>query len=374
MNGNRNKIFHLGLSLCLAAGLAVSANGQHEPPKTPKPAKPVRTVKPRAEVHPAPPAEPMVGFRREQIVTTERSIAVDPNVALKLCITEGRVKINGWERDEVRVFVKNGNKFGIKVLEKNPESGKANWVWIAGMPGGPGRPGASIECLSGDVVEMDVPVSSTLNISGRSTQTTVDSVKKISIKNVEGSVALRNISGGINAVALQGDLSVENSGGAIVLETTTGNIIAYAVTPGQIGDLFRAKTNSGAIALQNVEHRQIESSSITGSQIFDGKFLSGGLYNFKTSNGSIRLSIPEKTSATFEAAFGPGSFNSDLPLNILTENDRPNARHIVAKLGSGDAAVKLTSSSGSITIQKQGDDQRQPQNKKENKQLRNQKR
>ena len=372
MNGNRNKIFHLALSLCLAAGLAMSAKGQHESPKSPRPAKPVPTVRSKVEAPATPPAEPTMGFPRKQAVTTEKSIAVDPNVALKLCIAEGRVKINGWERDEVRVFVRNGNKFGLKVQEKNPENGKAYWVWIAGMTGGPGRPGASSECLSGETVELDVPVSSTLSITGRSTQTTVDSVKKITIKNVEGSVALRNISGGINATALQGDLSVENSGGAIVLETTTGNIIAYAVTPGQIGDLFRAKTNSGAIALQNVEHRQIESSSISGSQIFDGKFLSGGLYNFKTSNGSIRLSLPEKTSATFEATFGLGSFNSDFPLKYLTEDIRPNGKRVVATLGSGDASVKLTSSTGSIRIAKQGAKQDHNKNKNENMQLLNQ--
>jgi hypothetical protein len=368
MNGNRNKIFHFGLSLCLAAGLAVSANGQHEPPKTPKPAKPAPTVKPRAEV---PPVGYIAGFPGRQALTTERSIAVDPNVTLKLCVAEGRVKINGWDRDEVRVFVKNGNKFGVKVLEKNPDSGKANWVWIAGDQSGPARPGVSGECLSGETVEMDVPVNSTLAINGRSTQTTVDSVKKISIKNVEGSVALRNITGGITATALQGDLSVENSSGAISLDTTTGNIIAYEVAPGQIGDLFRAKTNSGAITLQKVDHRQIESSSITGSQVFDGKFLAGGLYNFKTSNGSIRLLIPDKTSATFEVTYGYGAFNSELPLKYVTENVMPDAKRVVATLGSGDASVKLTSSTGSIRIAKQ--EAKQEPNKNENKQLRDRK-
>lgn len=362
MNGNRNKILRLGLSLCFTAGLAVSVNAQHEtpkPPKTSKAAKPAVTVQPDAEAPEAPPEGLLRGFPRHQEITTEKSVAVDPNVALKLCVLEGRVRINGWERDEVRVFVKDGNKFGIKVLEKNAES-KPNWLWIGNMPTRPMQPGgSSSDCLSGESIEMDVPIRSTITITGRTTQTTVDSIKKITIKNVEGSVALRNISGGISAVALQGDLSVENSGGAIALETTTGNIIAYEVTPGQVGDLFRAKTNSGAISLQKVEHRQIDSSSITGSVLFNGKFLPGGQYNFKTSNGSIKLVIPKESSAMFEATYGYGSFNSEFPLKYLTQNIRPNGKHIVATIGDGDATVKLTSSSGSIGISGQQKEQEQ---------------
>ncbi len=163
---------------------------------------------------------------------------------------------------------------------------------------------------------------------------------------------LRNITGGINAYTSQGDVMVENSGGAIALESTTGNIVAIEVSPGQIGDLLRAKTNSGAITLQKVEHRQIEASSISGSLLFDGKFLNGGIYNFRTSNGSIRLAIPASSSCTFKATYGFGSFHSEIPLKILTENDSPRARTVIATLGDGGAAVSVTTSSGSIAIRK----------------------
>lgn len=68
----------------------------------------------------APVAEPAIadfGFHGGD--NYERAIAVSPNVNLSLCVLEGRLSINGWRRDEVRIYVHNGNKFGFKVLEKS---------------------------------------------------------------------------------------------------------------------------------------------------------------------------------------------------------------------------------------------------------------
>ncbi len=329
----------LVLFLCLS-GVSTDTLGQDKaPPKAPK----------TRETTPVPHAEPPEPFH-EDGVTSERSMSVDPNVAVKLCVSEGALKINGWNRNEVRVFVKNGRKFGMKALEKSAETGKVNWLWIAHNSVGPPRPAS--DCLAGDSIEIDAPIGTSFDLSGRAARTTVDSIKKIKVKIVEGVIMLRNITGGINAYTSQGDVMVENSGGAIALESTTGNIVAIEVSPGQIGDLLRAKTNSGAITLQKVEHRQIEASSISGSLLFDGKFLSGGIYNFRTSNGSIRLAIPAASSCTFKATYGFGSFKSEIPIKIITENDTPRARTVVATLGSGDAAVSLTTSSGSIGIRK----------------------
>jgi len=55
--------------------------------------------------------------------TSERSIKVDSNVNLSLCVTQGTIKVNGWNRNEVRVFVQDGSKFGFKVQLKSPKTG-----------------------------------------------------------------------------------------------------------------------------------------------------------------------------------------------------------------------------------------------------------
>lgn len=343
---NGKIIIKSAVFLCMFMTTSAVVFGQSEPPAKPKPrvVQPVRPVRaarlPRVYI-PDP-------------VTSEKAISVDPNVSIKVpCISQGNLKINGWERNEVRVFIKDGTSIGFKVLEKNAASGKPNWILISSAVPTEGPRSHESECISGTSIEIDVPMNAGLNLYGRETETVVDSVRKVSVKNIGGNISLRNIAGGIMAETYEGDVTVENSGGSISLQSSTGNIVAFEVSPGQIGDLFKAKTHNGAISLQKVEHRQIDANSISGTVMFNGKFLSGGQYSFKTSNGSIRMTLPQDSSCTIAASYGFGSFNSDIPLKVLTENIFPGGKNVVATIGSGEATVNLTTNSGSIGIKKQ---------------------
>lgn len=344
MFGNVRNLFCLLILLCIAGGSAASVFGQMKtPPKLPKVSD--RSPKPGAE----PP-----GFFHGDGDTTERSMMVDPNVSLKMCVAEGELKINGWHRNEVRVFVRNGRNFRFKALEKSPETGKVNWLWIGNVV--EGRPGPAAECLSGESVEIDAPMTASLDLSGRDVRTSIDSLKKVSVRIQQGAVMLRNITGGISAQTNRGDMIVENSAGSISLVGFTGNVIVADVKSGQIGDQLTAKTNSGAITMQRVEHRQIQASSISGQVVFDGKFLPGGIYNFRTSTGTINLLIPSASSCTLTATYGVGTFTTDIAHKILTENITPQAKIVVAKIGAGDATVNLTATNGSIGIRRSKED------------------
>lgn len=284
---------------------------------------------------------------------SEKALAVDPNVSIKLpCISQARVSVNGWQRNEIRVFVRNGDNVAFKVHEKDPKSGRPVWVLITRQSPGPGA-GPFSDCISGDRIDIEVPFGTSLSISGRETETRIDSVKKINIKNLGGNVSLRNVSGGITAETFEGDVAVENSSGQISLKTSTGNIIAFEVNPGQVGDLFKAGTSSGSVTLQKVEHRQIEANSVSGTLLFSGKFLPGGIYSFKTSNGSMKLAIPKESSCRLAAWYGFGSIDSEIPIKTITENISSGGKSLTAMLGDGDATVNLTTNSGRITITKQ---------------------
>ena len=275
----------------------------------------------------------------------EKSIAVDAKVNISLCVTEGNLKVTGWERNEIRAFVGNGSQVGLKVLQKNRQN---NAVWVM-VTGGKDEE----ECLSGEEIELDVPRGATVNVKGRTTETKIEMVRKVTVKNIGGDISLNGIEQGINASTYEGDVMVENSGGAISLESANGNIVAFDVAPSEIGDVFKAKTISGAITLQQIEHRQNEISSTSGSIKYTGAFQSGGQYNLRTTNGSILLAIPEKSSCKIYASYGNGKFSSELKLNIITENNTSQAQKLAASLGSGDASVNLTTYSGAIRIKKQ---------------------
>lgn len=327
--------FILGILLCF-----IAANDMYSQTVTRPPA-------------PRPPAS--VWTHSEVRDDSEKAIAVDRNVNVKFCVAEGALKVNGWDRDEVRIFVRKGRPLAVKVLERSSTTDKPNWVLLTSAVPAERQGGRISECLAADSVEIDVPVGASISMEARTAGATIDTVKNVSVRVIEGSINIRNVKGGVKAETFQGDVMLETSGGQISLQTTTGNIIASDVDPGSIGDLMRAKTSSGTISLQRVSHRQIEANSISGSVDFNGTFLPGGIYNFKTTNGSILMTVPANSSCTIAAAYGFGSFNSALPLEILTEQISPGGKNVVAtigEIGDGSSTVNLTTSSGSIAIRK----------------------
>ncbi|MBK8304848.1 MAG: DUF4097 family beta strand repeat protein [Chloracidobacterium sp.] len=139
----------------------------------------------------------------------------------------------------------------------------------------------------------------------------------------------------------------------MMLESTNGNVIVFGSGPSEIGDQFKAKTNSGNVNLQRLDYRQVDVTSISGSVSYNGEILSGGSISLSTSNGSIRMSVPVDTSCQVVASYGFGTFNYDLPLKIETENIMEGpVKRVVGKLGTGGASVRLTTNSGSIVIKK----------------------
>lgn len=316
-----------------------------KPAPTAKPAPPSRNVTTNRE-KPEFPDYPSPVSNRE---TSEKSIKVTPKASLSMCVLEGNLKINGWDRSEVRVFVKNGSNLDFKVLQTDQQNNPV-WIMIQAVNSNPKI--RTNECLVGELIEIDVPRNASVSIKGQETRTEIDSVRKASVKNVGGNIILRNISEGVEASTYEGDVSVENSSGAMTLDSSSGNIIAFEVSPSEIGDIFKAKTNNGKIALQDLSFRQIEVNSISGAINYNGSLLNGGIYNFGTANGSINLIMPQNTSCRVVATYGFGGFNSELPINKETENNTPRTQRIVGTMGTGNATLNLTTSSGSIKLKK----------------------
>jgi hypothetical protein len=317
-------------------------------PQAPKPGhQPLPTPPPRTRVEPRVPRPPVMMGE-----TSERSIKVDPSVNVWLpCVSRGSIKVTGWNRNEVRVFVEGGNKFNFVVQEKSPRSGEPVWIKVSGIQENV-RHGPPSECIWGADIEIDVPTNASVNIKGNEITARIDSVKKAEVKVVGGNLSLRNVANGIGANTGQGDISVEASNGSISLESTTGNILVFDAGPSEIGDMFRAKTNGGAISIQGLDHRQLDVSSISGSVSFSGNIRTGGTYNLRTLRGSIRMTIPEKSAAKISATYGYGSFRSEIPIKIITENVSEGPVKSVVGTFGGDAIIRLASNNGSIVITK----------------------
>ncbi len=348
-----NSILRLRAATILAI-VPIFATAQ--PPKTEPPAKPEidisRPMPPSPEGPRIAPA-PRPKFNALNQDSREKSIKVDAGVNLLVgCVREGTIRVNGWNRNEVRVFVENGNKFSFRTLEKSPKTGEPVWIKLVGTDL-KNQYGPNSECIAAGEIEIDAPMNATITVKGLDITTSIDTVKRVEVESIGGDVSLRNISNGMKVNAGRGDITVEASEGAMSLDTTTGNILVFEGSPSEIGDVFKAKTNSGAVALQSLAYRQIVVESVTGSVAYAGEILNGGSYSLRTSKGSIRLAIPVKSSFQLWATYGFGNFVTEIPIDIATENIMPGPiKTIRGRAGTGDATIKLTTNNGSIGIKK----------------------
>ncbi|HEY2867847.1 MAG TPA: DUF4097 family beta strand repeat-containing protein [Pyrinomonadaceae bacterium] len=349
--------FLLTILVCIGAAV-LACTAQQPKPTIPTP-PPTGKVPAKVKVKDKTTKPPKVmGLPQIEIgdgVTSERSITVDPKVSLTLCITEGTVSVNGWSRNEVRVFVKDGSRVDFKALQKSRD-GNPVWISLVGVKKAPGGATVNPECIAGDEIELDVPENTSLTMKGGDTTTLIDTVRRVSVTTAGGSVSVRNVSQGVRATTYQGDVVVSNSNGPMGLETTSGNIVAGGISPSEVGDAFRARTNSGAISLQKMDFRFAEVNSITGSVLFAGELPSGGSFSFATTNGALRLVLPDKTSCRVAVTYAFGNFRSDLPLKVETESvSAGSVKRVVGTIGTpegGDCSLRLSTNTGAVSIRK----------------------
>ncbi|HQZ82731.1 MAG TPA: hypothetical protein PLR83_05885 [Pyrinomonadaceae bacterium] len=285
-------------------------------------------------------------------VPQEKALLVNSEVNLTLCVLRGKLSVNSWSRNEVRVYTAEGSKFEFKVLQKDA-AGTPVWVSVnaTSQRANPTLPPS--DCLDEDDIEIDAPAGTTLSVKGREVALSVSSINTVAVSTFGGDTQLRNIADGVSALVNRGNISIEDSSGAISVESTTGNILVFGVKPKKPGDIFRAKTLSGNIAIVDTNHRQIDAGTISGAISYTGPILNGGAYRFSSQNGNLRLDLPKDSSATVAATYGFGSFSSGFQLEVATENiTEESIKSIVGKIGKpSDAVIKLITMSGRIEFQ-----------------------
>ncbi len=300
--------------------------------------------------------------RRAKAGSLEKSIQVNSKkVFIQLCVTQGKVKVNGWNRKEVRAFINGGEGLGIRVREKSSRDKKPVWLDVVGY-----NPKSRFErrsrtrkpynkCLSGKDIELDVPQYADVKLQVRSGDASIGEIKTAKLTVINGDILVNNIEKRTEAHTHQGSITIRNSGGRMSVSTTTGNIIAFNTESNEIGDYFKAKTRSGAVTLQSIGQKEVEASSVSGTLNYIGKIKNYGQYGFSTTNGLINLVLPSSSSFRLTATYG-GAFQSVLPLTDLVKSRTGSIVFLTGRVGEGEANVNLKSFNGAIRIRKQGEE------------------
>ena len=332
-------VLKIGL-LCAVNAVGLTAAAQ------PKPAIPVQAAKP----------QPAVKIQVSDSLPnsgalTEKAIETIARPSISLCASAGQITVRGWQRSEVRALADN-RKINFRVMERGADNKPA---WIMAQNGETATKNApSDECFSGETLELEVPIGAKVDIKSRDANILIDSIAKITVKNANGNVTLRNITEEITVANYSGDVAAEDSSGRISLSSFDGSVAAFRLRPNEFSDALSLNSTGGAVVLRDVLHKNIEAKSLSGEIAVTNSLAPGGCYEFTTQSGSISLQLAKDFPFHIKAEMlAGGNFQTDFPIKPTTENFAGRAKTMTYVHGAGDTTISLTTFSGFLRVKKQ---------------------
>lgn len=126
---------------------------------------------------------------------------------------------------------------------------------------------------------------------------------------------LSSSNGGISVQAVEGDLVLSTMNGGLSLNAVAGSV--------------RGRTTNGGVTVT-----------------LDGTEWRGRGLDLETTNGGVRLEVPERYNARLEMGTVNGGLNFDFPVTVRGRI----SRSINTDLGSGGAPIRIMTTNGGVTV------------------------
>ncbi len=281
-------------------------------------------------------AEP-VDMRRVREVRSETLLTVPRETALEISNFAGRIVVQAWKRNEVRILAWHGRH---DHLEPRLENG----TLVVGVLGRHGEP------AFGDV-SVSVPewmpmrlasIESPIDVQGVRAPIEAGSVRgDVVVRESRGPLQLRSVEGGVHVVDARGRVRVASINSLVRLVRVAGLIDAESV--------------NGDIQLSQVESPDVDASSVNGSVDFSGPFQPRGRYRLASHRGNLRVGVPVGSGVDVSVASFRGAFESGFPVPVA-----PGARRFNFTLGGGGCSLELQSYQGLIQLTRSDEQGRAP--------------
>jgi DUF4097 and DUF4098 domain-containing protein YvlB len=255
----------------------------------------------------------------------EKHFTVQSKPKITVRNSSGRIQVKAWTKNEVMVAWTNASG---KALVETEEAG--NRVEVAARLS---DDGASAEDAKTDF-EITVPVESELSVRTDSGNVTVDSVHgDMTFDTVGANLQLTDVDGYMVVKTIDGSLVCNRCSGKLEANSISGNMQMISPTL----DSVRVQTSSGNI-------------------LFDGSFLSRGIYIMKNFSGTIEVHFSSNDSFDLNAT----SLKGDVVNQASFKPDTHGSPHPASRWGQslfgtmndGHAKVELSSFNGTIKILK----------------------
>ena len=254
----------------------------------------------------------------------ERSLAVDPQVTVTLCVASGVLTVHGWDKREVRVGSTDTDQLEFRRIDKPKDPATpASRVDVMVLDK-TSRANPKLDCQAIADVDMNVPFGATVQVQTRDGDISISGVAGAYAGSQNGDITIENATKLVEAGSVGGSISIRDSTGRINLSSAGGGVEATNIRTGSADDTFEVGTVSGDIQLEGIATPRVMAKTVSGTVNMSGALVKSGFYSFTNVTGEIVLALPPDASFRLNAKVSDKhDIDSEFPLKYLAEPATP---------------------------------------------------
>jgi len=250
----------------------------------------------------------------------ERSLAVDPQVTVTLCVASGVLTVHGWDKHEVRVSSTDADQLEFRRIDKPKDPATpARRVDVIVLDKA-SRENPRLDCQAIADVDMHVPFGATVQVQTRDGDITIAEVAGAYAGSQNGDITIERATKLVEAGSVGGSISISDSSGRINLSSAGGGVEATNIRAASPDDTFEVGTVSGDIQLEGVATPKVMAKTVSGTLNMSGALVKSGYYSFTNVTGEIVLALPPDASFRLSAKVSDKQdIDSEFALKYLQE-------------------------------------------------------
>jgi hypothetical protein len=253
---------------------------------------------------------------------TERSIPVSPQLTVTLCVASGTLRVNGSDKNELRVM-SSAKVIEFRRLDKTRDA-SAPAARVDVMLFESATAVKKVDCQTVADVNMEVPAGASVLVQTRDGDISITGVAAAYAGSQNGNIEIEGATRLVEAGSVGGSISLRNSSGRVNLSSAGGIVEVFNVKTASADDTFEVGTVSGDIQLNGVSSPKVMAKTVNGSVTMLGPLTKSGHYTFTNMTGDVILVLPHDASFQLNAKVSEKrDIVSDFVLKYLPETPPP---------------------------------------------------
>jgi Putative adhesin len=254
----------------------------------------------------------------------DRSMTVDSQAIVTLCVASGTLKVRGWDKNEIHVRSLDAAQIEFKRIDRIKDPSKPAARVDVMVLDRASAANTRLDCQALASVEMDVPAGATVQVQTRDGDITITGVAGAYAGSQNGDILIERVTKLVEAGSVGGSIFLKDSSGRVNLSSAGGVVEVMNVRPSMDEDTFEVGTVSGDIQLSRVSNPKVTAKTVNGRVTMTGPLAKSGWYSFQNMAGDLVLAMPQDASFRLSAKVSEKhDIVSDFPLKYLTEPTPP---------------------------------------------------